>query len=72
MGYGIMPELKEPDVCEVECEHSDCKHWKQFVGKNCDICKKPVESGQGYYELEDNVPSHNYCVQDEALEGGGC
>ena len=67
-----MPELKEPIVCEVECKHKDCKHWKQFVGKDCSICNKPVEAKQGYYEIEDNIPSHFGCVQDEALEDRGC
>lgn len=58
-----MPELKEPIVCEIECRHSDCKHWKQFVGKICDLCGEPVESGQSYYEDEIGKPQHSRCVR---------
>ena len=57
-----MPELKEPVVCETNCEHKDCKHWKQFVGTICDLCDKSVESNQAYYEDVIGKPKHADCV----------
>ncbi len=67
MGYAIMPELKEPTVCEVECRHKDCKHWKQFVGTLCEICNDPVEPFQAYYEDVKGKPEHFACVHEKAI-----
>ncbi len=63
-----MPELKEPTVCEVECEHTDCKHWKQFVGTIDELCGKPVLSGDAYYEDTIGKPQHFDCVHDAILD----
>lgn len=60
-----MPELKEPTVCEMDCDHNDCNHWKGFVGTKCELCGKPVESGQAYYEDDIGKPEHFACVADK-------
>lgn len=64
MGYLIMPELKEPQVCKTDCQHVDCAEWRKTVGKACETCGEPVEAGNPYYYIDarENRIQHFRCA----------
>ena len=56
-----MPELKEPNVCEGDCKHTDCASLRDFVNNAfCALCNKKVEAGQAYYD--DSYMTHAKCL----------
>ena len=52
MAYGIVPHKGEPTMCEQPCDHKDCKLWREFFASKCEVCGKPFEEGQTYYQTE--------------------
>ena len=66
MGYGIMFELKEPNVCESECKHDDCKYNRNFVNNaKCNICERRIHPGEGYYGLHLGELTHAICTYEK-------
>ena len=66
IGYGIMFELKEPHVCEVKCNHTDCKANREFVNNaKCHSCKEQITPGQAYYNTDKGL-QHWSCAVEES------
>ena len=66
MGYAIMLELKEPIVCNDECEHRDCAYTRKFVSTaTCSICENKIEVGSAYYGTLSNDLQHFSCLHVE-------
>ena len=66
MGYAIMPELKEPTVCNDKCEHRDCAYMREFVSTaTCSICTKKIEVGSAYYGTKMDDLQHFGCLHVE-------
>ena len=53
MAYSTVPHKGEPTMCEQPCDHKDCKLWREFFDSKCEICGKPFEEGQRYYQKLD-------------------
>jgi len=51
MGYGIIPKMGEPNICETPCDHRDCKaNREDFIEHaNCIVCGKPLLEGDSFY-----------------------
>ena len=62
MAYQIVPPKGEPTFCENECNHKDCAMWRNFFASKCDICGKPFEEGQYFYDVKPGVWIHSKCL----------
>ena len=63
MGFLIVPHKGEPTMCE-QCNHRDCKLWREFFDSKCEICGKPFEEGQRYYQTAPGRWVHAICGEE--------
>lgn len=64
MGWQLMPNPGEPDICNETCNHKDCAELREFIEKaSCDLCQKAVLPGTAFVFIDarNDVIAHWRC-----------